>query len=155
MDTYSLRRAELKDVPTMASHRVRMFEDMGILAEDESDPLLKASVLWLEEQIRQDKYVSWLVEHEGEIISSGGIHLRETSPVPGCPRIGTGGHIVNVYTEPAHRRRGLARLIVNTILQWCSENQVDHITLTASGDGRHLYESLGFLSSAEMKLVPQ
>lgn len=152
MDTYSLRRAELKDVPTMASHRVRMFEDMGILAENESAPLLEASALWLEEQMLQDKYVGWLVEHEGEIISSGGIHLRETSPVPGCPRIGTGGHLVNIYTEPAHRRRGLARLIVNTILQWCSENQVDHITLTASEEGRPLYEALGFLPGKEMKL---
>jgi GNAT superfamily N-acetyltransferase len=152
MDTYSLRRAELKDVPTMARHRVRMFEDMGILAENESAPLLEASVLWLEEQIRQDKYAGWLVEHEGEIISSGGIHLRETSPVPGCPRIGIGGHIVNVYTEPAHRRHGLARLIVNTILQWCSENQVDHVTLTASEEGRPLYEALGFLPGKEMKL---
>jgi GNAT superfamily N-acetyltransferase len=151
MDTYSLHQAELKDVPVMARHRVQMFQDMGVLVEKERSQLLEAGALWLEEQMRQGTYVGWLVKHEGQIAGSGGIHLRQTGPVPGCPRVGLGGHIMNVYTEPAYRRLGVARRIINTILQWCSENQVDHITLTASEEGRPLYESLGFVPGLEMK----
>lgn len=151
MNAYSLRRAELKDVPVMALYRVQMFQDMSVLVEKERNQLLEASMLWLKEQVGEQNYAGWLVQHDGKVVASGGIHLRQTGPVPGCPRMGLGGHIMNIYTEPAHRRRGLARLIVNTILQWCSENHVDHITLTASKEGRPLYESLGFVSSMEMK----
>jgi GNAT superfamily N-acetyltransferase len=60
--------------------------------------------------------------------------------------------ILNVYTNPEYRRRGLARKIMQTIIQWCKREGLARVTLHASDDGRHLYESLGFESSNEMRL---
>ena len=63
------------------------------------------------------------------------------------------GNIVNVYTEAAHRRRGLARFLMNTALEWCRANCVDVVILHASKDGRQLYDSMGFKPTNEMRLV--
>ena len=90
---------------------------------------------------------------EDEIVAGGGIHLRETAPVPGCCRKGRGGHIVNVYTVEAHRRRGLACFLMRTILERSMCNRLDQITLTASDSGRPLYESLGFVPTHDMRFV--
>ena len=63
------------------------------------------------------------------------------------------GNIINVYTEAAYRRRGLARLLLNTALEWCRTNTIDVVVLHASKEGRHLYKSVGFEPTNEMRLL--
>jgi ribosomal protein S18 acetylase RimI-like enzyme len=63
------------------------------------------------------------------------------------------GNILNVYTEPAHRRRGMARALMQIALEWCANNQVDAVILHASVEGSPLYESLGFTPTNEMRLT--
>jgi GNAT superfamily N-acetyltransferase len=71
-----------------------------------------------------------------------------------CHMIGSGprGNIVNVYTEAAFRRRGLAGELMKVALEWCRENGVDLVVLHASEDGRRLYEAMGFAASNEMRI---
>jgi GNAT superfamily N-acetyltransferase len=59
--------------------------------------------------------------------------------------------VVNVYTEPAERRRGLARLLMERVLEWAREVELEDLVLHAAPDGRHLYESLGFAMTNEMR----
>jgi GNAT superfamily N-acetyltransferase len=60
--------------------------------------------------------------------------------------------ILNVYTEPEFRRRGIARQIVVTILDWAQQRGLRTINLHASNEGRSLYEKLGFEATNEMRL---
>ena len=62
------------------------------------------------------------------------------------------GNILNVYTEPGFRRRGLARCLVEAALHWCKANEIDIVILHASQEGRRLYESLGFQTGNEMRI---
>ena len=62
-------------------------------------------------------------------------------------------HLVNVFVEPDYRRRGIARVLVETALDWCRGEGTRVITLHASDEGRHLYESLGFYLTNEMRCV--
>lgn len=61
-------------------------------------------------------------------------------------------YILNVYTEPAHRRRGLARLLVAEILAWCVAHDIPRASLHASEAGRSVYEQLGFVSTNELRV---
>lgn len=56
-----------------------------------------------------------------------------------------------MYTEPSHRRRGLARKIMTAMLDWCLVQGIKRITLHASDEGRPLYEKLGFFQTNEMR----
>jgi GNAT superfamily N-acetyltransferase len=60
--------------------------------------------------------------------------------------------ILNVYTYPQFRRRGIARRLMQTMIDWCAREGFARVTLHASAEGRHLYESLGFELSNEMRL---
>ena len=67
-------------------------------------------------------------------------------PWPPGPRY-VGGRLAfvyNVYTEPAHRRRGLARMIMEAIHAWCRDDGIGVAGLNASGQAQRLYESLGY-----------
>jgi GNAT superfamily N-acetyltransferase len=57
-----------------------------------------------------------------------------------------------MFTEPEHRRRGLARLLMDTIVTWCRAEGLRFLYLHASDEGRPLYQSLGFVPSNEMRL---
>jgi GNAT superfamily N-acetyltransferase len=64
---------------------------------------------------------------------------------------GRQGIILNVFTEPEWRRRGIAALLMKTIIEWSREQRLDGLVLDASDDGRGLYEQLGFVSTNEMR----
>ena len=60
--------------------------------------------------------------------------------------------VVNVYVEQAWRRRGLARQLMDVMVQWSRAAGYSNLFLHASDDGRPLYESLGFGATNEMRL---
>jgi len=61
-------------------------------------------------------------------------------------------YIFGVYTDPAHRRRGLARQLMETIDTWGRASGIDRLELRSSPEGQPLYESLGFESFEMLRL---
>ena len=59
---------------------------------------------------------------------------------------------MTVVTVPRYRRRGIARRVMQVILEWLAEQGIQRVALHTSDDGRSLYESLGFQPSNEMRL---
>lgn len=57
-----------------------------------------------------------------------------------------------VYVDPAYRGRGIARALTNAAIEWCRNRGCPAVRLIASDAGRPLYESLGFVPGAEMRL---
>jgi GNAT superfamily N-acetyltransferase len=55
-------------------------------------------------------------------------------------------HIHSLYVEPGHRGQGVARLLVDTALQWGREHACVEASLSVltGNPAHHLYERLGF-----------
>jgi ribosomal protein S18 acetylase RimI-like enzyme len=142
----------LDDVKTIVGHRRAMFRDMRSPDEAALDSMAAKFGPWLTEKMRAKEYLAWLaVASGGEVAAGAGLWLMDWPPHV----LGSGprrGNILNVYTERAFRRRGLARVLMETALGWCRENKVDVVILHASPEGRALYESLGFEASNEMRM---
>jgi ribosomal protein S18 acetylase RimI-like enzyme len=99
----------------------------------------------------EGSFRAWLA-CDGDRTIAGGAVLN--SPWPAHPydlecRRAT---ILNVYTNPEFRRRDIARKLMQTMIAWCQQEGFARVTLHASPDGRHLYESLGFEPTNEMSL---
>jgi len=62
------------------------------------------------------------------------------------------GYVLNVYVEPAHRKRGLARAVIEAALDACRARRIRIVSLHASESGRSLYARLGFEPTTEMRL---
>lgn len=150
---YHVRPATIGDAGALVRHRIGMFTDMGVPLDVEA--LGAAFRAWLAEMIPAGTYRAWVVETaEGDIIGGGGITIL---PWPPGPRdMGDRlAFVYNVYTEPAHRRRGLARLLMDTIHGWCREAGITSVALNASEDGRPLYEAMGYQTApAPMMFLP-
>src|SRR5262249_22471326 len=99
---------------------------------------------------------AWLIELDGAVVAGGGLIFHRLLPRPDQIDGGFEAHILNMYTEQAHRRRGLARQIMTAMLDWCQMQGIKRVSLHASDYGRPLYESLGFKQPTErrFKTVP-
>jgi GNAT superfamily N-acetyltransferase len=142
---YLVRPATLDDADVLVRHRVGMFTDMGIAMDVAA--LENAFRAWLAEMMPSGTYRAWLVEtNEGHVVGGGGITILPWPPGPRYPgdRL---AFVYNVYTDAAHRRRGLARLVMDTIHAWCRDAGIASLALNASEDGLALYESMGYVES--------
>jgi uncharacterized protein (DUF849 family)/ribosomal protein S18 acetylase RimI-like enzyme len=154
-----VRVATVADIPLLARHRAAMFRDMGRLDPDFETPLVQATVEYLRDAMPRDEYLGWVAESTAspvEPIGGAGVQLRRILPRPqvGAPGIEPGPEaiILNVYVEPAWRRRGVAEALMRSVLKTLTERNVGRVVLHASDEGRRLYERLGFIPTTEMLL---
>jgi GNAT superfamily N-acetyltransferase len=158
-DTFQIRRATAQDADIVSWHRARMFQDMGDVAGDAFEILRAQARTRLEQWIDQGNYIGWLAApaDKPEIIVAGaGVQLQPILPRPlDLSTIGEGrqGTIVNVFTEPQWRQRGIAGLLIKEIIIWSKNERIDRLVLHASEEGRSIYERSGFIASNEMRFV--
>jgi GNAT superfamily N-acetyltransferase len=154
----AVRLAGVADAAVIAHHRAMMFRDMRTLNPGAVQPMLEAAERALTEWLASGDYVGWLASPEdrpGEIVGGAGAQRRKLLPRPhpggGLLRPGPEAIILNVYTDPAWRRRGVARTLMERAIAWAREEGIARLVLHASDDGRALYEDLGFEPTNEMR----
>lgn len=118
-----------------------------MLAEAGADDgafLLRLRDEWLSGAIRFDKESEILLGafSDGALVGVGGLSLDPYAPGPGLIRLR------HVYVLKAHRRRGIARLLVERLLDH-ARGRFHLVRLrTRSHGAARLYESLGFIAAA-------
>jgi GNAT superfamily N-acetyltransferase len=142
---YRIRAATLDDADVLVRHRVGMFTDMGLTMDV---PRLETSFrAWLSALMPAGTYRAWLVESAGgQIVGGGGMTIVPWPPGPSYAgdRL---AFVYNVYVDAAHRRHGLARLIMDAIHAFCRAEGITSVALNASRDGLALYQSMGYVES--------
>ncbi len=147
-----IRVATTNDVPEILRQRRAMYEDMDYRDADALAAMASISAGYLIKALSDGSFRAWLALLANRAVAGGAVVV---SPWPAHPydldcRRAT---ILNVYTYPENRRRGIARQIMQRMIDWCRREGFTHVSLHASADGRHLYESLGFEPSNEMRLT--
>lgn len=152
MPDYRIRHATVSDAPVIARHRVRMFQEMGELTPEEAVLVESASRARLIDQVGSGEYVGWLAETDGQVVAGAGVLLHQYYPTRTNPRGRPTAYILNVYTEPGHRRQGLAQQLIAAILDWCRARDIPRASLHASQFGQSVYDRLGFRQTNEMRM---
>lgn len=147
-----IRKAGIEDLQHLLHHRRAMFEEMGFRDSAALDSMERLSRQYFSEALRLATYHGWLAEElSGSVVGGGGIVV---APWPGYPGENRAERvwILNMYTQPAARRQGVARRLLHVMLEWCQQRGFRAVSLHASSAGRPLYESIGFHPTNEMTL---
>jgi GNAT superfamily N-acetyltransferase len=147
-----VRLAGSCDTAAIARHRRLMFDEMGLAAGAALERVESATRAALEHAMIEGYYRHWFAEAHGQIIAGAGVIVARWLPMPGEPAL-IRATVLNVYTEPAFRNRGLARRLMHTVIDWCRGQGLASVQLHASDAGRPLYEALGFKATNEMRLT--
>jgi GNAT superfamily N-acetyltransferase len=160
---FSIRLATRDDAPLVAWHRARMWQEMGDLPDEFFEALRERAEVQFGEMFASGEYVGWLAAPAADpqtIVGGAGVFLRASLPSPRKVNgrtvgVTTGklGLVINVFTEPEWRRRGLGVLLMQQVIDWSREQRLDRLILHASAAGRPLYEKMGFEPTNEMRLA--
>lgn len=151
MTRYAVREARPHELAVVIRHRRRMYEDMGHTDPRQLEEMERSSELFFGHHFAAGTYRGWFVETEGRIVAGGGVLVLPFQPQINSPRPER-PWIVNMFTEPEHRRQGLARLLLQEMLAWCRGQSFPLVSLHASDEGRFVYAAMGFIASNEMRL---
>jgi GNAT superfamily N-acetyltransferase len=151
-ETPHIRAATATDLEVILHHRRAMFEDMGYRDPAALEATRASSEPFIRQGLAEGFYRGWLAEEgAGRVVAGGGLIVHPWLGHPASPQTRR-AYILNVYTEPEYRRHGLARRIMEAILDWCRAEGFAGVALHASDQGRVLYEALGFKATNEMRL---
>jgi GNAT superfamily N-acetyltransferase len=146
-----IREGSIADIPEIARQRRRMCEDMNYTDAVALATMVTVTADYLNKAIPEGSFRSWLACDNARVVAGGAVVISSW-PAHAYDLECRRATILNVYTEPEYRRRGIARLIMETMIAWCKQEGFARVSLHASERGRHLYESLGFEDSNEMRL---
>ena len=137
-----VRKATLDDLPTLLR-----FEQGLIGVERPMDPTIQdgeISYYDISEFIRDENAEVYVVEEAGEIVASGCARIRGDRHYLKHDRI---GYLGFMFVPENKRGRGLNKLIIAALLNWCRKKGLDEIRLdvyNTNSAAIKAYEKAGF-----------
>jgi len=126
-----------------------MFEDMYVAAnktvpDDHFSKMEQIYPEFVRTHMNDGTLYAWVIESQNQAICSAVLSIMNWPPYPGDPS-GKMAYLYSLYTEADFRRKGAARLMMQTMIDFCRARNLRTIWLSASDFGRPLYRQLGFV----------
>jgi GNAT superfamily N-acetyltransferase len=140
------RIATAKDIDLLMSSRLEMLKVVNGLPQDYryDDVIVNES----RDYFLNGDHITVLVIDNGEVIGCASMSFMRIMPTFSHPT-GKRAHLMNVYTRSEYRRQGIARKMVEILIDETWKRGATEISLDATTMGRPLYESLGFKPTTE------
>jgi len=148
-----LRQVQPADLEEVLSHRSGMFHDMGFTDQFTLNAVAESSRDFIHRGLLEGWYRGWFAVTGDRVMAGAGLIVTDWVAHPTSAYDPRRAYVLNVYTYPEFRRRGLAKQLMQVVINACRQDGFRAIWLHASEHGRPIYSSLGFEPTNEMKLV--
>ena len=148
------RKATAEDIDLLVRTRIEVLRAANGLADSaDMSEVEKQSRAYYEKALADGTHTALLVSDHGQFIGAGGISYYRVMPTYHNPT-GRKGYIMNMYTRPEYRRKGIAFHTLDLLIQDAREKGLASVSLEATAAGRPLYERYGFSGMKdEMELI--
>ena len=145
-----IRIATNDDIELLMSSRLEMLKVVNNLPADYeySEEIVRES----RDYFLNGDHVTVLAIDDGEVIGCASMSFMWIMPTFSHPT-GKRAHLMNVYTRSEYRRQGIARKMVQMLIDETWKRGATEISLDATKMGRPLYESMGFTNSTESMVL--
>ena len=150
----TFRTAGIGDLELLTESRLRAIRTYRHLSETAPLPqeLPDAVRDYYRQALASGGHIAFLALAGERLAATGGLDLRREMPSYHNPA-GLSGHIMNIWTEPAFRGRGIAWRMLDLLTAAARERGCLTVSLHATAMGRPLYQRYGFTATDdEMEL---
>lgn len=143
-----VRPAGISDLDQVVAMRMQLFHAAGEpLDRAAHEEALAATCSYFREHLASRTSYTFVAEDGDQIVGTGTLVPFERPPYPGNAA-GREAYLLNMYTVPSHRRRGVARSVLDAALAAARDLGCKKVWLHATDAGVALYRSAGFSPSA-------
>ena len=148
------KKATIKDIDVLTRTRILVLRAANNLSADTNmSEMQKQSYEYYLKALKNNTHIAYLVFNENSIVGSGGISFFQVMPTYHNPS-GYKAYIMNMYTHPDYRRRGIAYKMLDILVNKAKSKGINAISLETTEMGRPVYEKYGFVQMKnEMELV--
>jgi GNAT superfamily N-acetyltransferase len=142
---WSIRKASVEDMDELIRLRLallRTTREVETLKDEAA--LVESTRRYFARTIPSGRFHAWVAEAEGRTVACSGLIPFERPPMPDT-LASLEVYILNMYTEPGWRGRGIARALFTELIRFSRELDAGRVLLHATPDGRPLYEAMGFV----------
>ena len=138
------RKAILTDSEKLAEIRSFFLKEMkNETSEEDRIVFEQANLEYFRKTLCDNTFISWVALDNEVIIATSGLSFSVVPPFPDVLN-GKVAYIMNMYTFPNYRNRGIGTELFKKIVDEAKQLGYKKITLNASDVGRPLYEKHGF-----------
>jgi GNAT superfamily N-acetyltransferase len=150
---YTVRPATAADIEPLVALRLALLREAGELPPDGDGAVLAAATrAYLARALPAGEFLAWVAEAGGAVVATSGLNLFHRAPYPGN-LTGREGFVLNMYTVPAWRGRGIATALMRALIAAARAQGLSRLWLGATAAGRPVYRRLGFVElTGEMEL---
>jgi GNAT superfamily N-acetyltransferase len=146
METKNIKitRVELADIPSMIATRIEYLTEMqGAMSDEYANELKQNLQIYFQQSMLNGSFFALQASIAGKIVSYGAMILKK---IPGDFNQSTylEGDILNMYTLPEYRRRGISSMILEQLIDEAKNLGVSKVALHCSKAGEPLYRKHGF-----------
>ena len=134
------RKLTAEDLDPFIRMRITQLREEGATEQIDLVPALKD---YYRRHLKDGTFVSWLAVDGEKIVGTSGMSFVEKPPYFSCPS-GRVGLLSSMYTDPAYRRRGIARELLERVVEEARAYGCGSVQITASDMGVLLYSAFGF-----------
>jgi GNAT superfamily N-acetyltransferase len=137
-------KATPDDVQLLVDNRISFFLELsGEQPQETTDALRVQMTNYFPKATADNTCISFIAKCDGIVAGIGSVHLRE---MPGNFKNPSGkwGYIMNMYTVPAFRRKGICRAILNLLVEEGKKYGITAFELHATKEGEFVYTQEGF-----------
>jgi hypothetical protein len=149
MDELNYYKASEPDVRTLVEYRILFALELSKERDVEKMAMLKKQMTtYFTMATRDNSCISFIARCGNEVAGIGSVHMRE---MPGNLKNPSGrwGYIMNMYTVPKYRRKGICKTILNLLVEEGQKWGATAFELHATNTGELVYRQNGFVIHPE------
>ena len=148
------RRANINDIEILVDYRVRFLNELYRHPENGETEILRNTLRqYFSEAIPSKNFIAWLAEYDGKIIGTSGMVVWRIPARYGGLEYGRLGYILNLYTIPEARRKGICTRLLNELIKEAKSLGLKYLHLHASQEGISIYRKAGFVEPDQPELT--
>ena len=147
------KKATIEDIDILTETRIEVLKAANKLSDDaDMSEVKEQSYNYYKKALRDGTHIAYLVFDKSRFAGAGGVSFFQVMPTYHNPS-GKKAYIMNMYTSPEYRRKGIAYKILDMLVKDAKSMGITAISLEATVMGRPLYEKYGFIKmNNEMEL---
>lgn len=148
------KRATIEDISILTKTRIEVLRAANELSDDvDMSEVEKQSYDYYAKALCDGTHTAYLIFDQNQFVGAGGVSFFQVMPTYHNPS-GKKAYIMNMYTVPEYRRKGIAYKTLDLLVQDAREKGITAISLEATSMGRALYAKYGFVKMEdEMQLI--